>query len=85
MITAVTGLVTLALARCDALGEIDMRWPVSVARRCVRWLPALSARQLGGLLTSGVICVGVAVAAVVGQAAVATCLLALLLDRKSVV
>jgi predicted O-methyltransferase YrrM len=39
----------------------------------------LSSRQLGGLAVVAVVCAGVAVASVAGQAAVATCLLALLL------
>jgi predicted O-methyltransferase YrrM len=52
-----------------------MRW----ARRYTKRLSGLSARQLGGLLGGAVSCAGVAVSAVTGQAAVATCLLALLL------
>lgn len=51
-------------------------------RRALRYakrLSGLSARQLAGLLGGVLICAGVAVAGVIGQAAVATCLLALLL------
>jgi predicted O-methyltransferase YrrM len=51
-------------------------------RRALRYakrLSGLSVRQLAGLLGGGLICAGVAVAAMTGQAAVATCLLALLL------
>ncbi|MEV6848420.1 class I SAM-dependent methyltransferase [Actinoplanes sp. NPDC051411] len=51
-------------------------------RRALRYakrLSGLSVRQLAGLLGGVVICAGVAVAAMIGQAAVATCLLALLL------
>jgi predicted O-methyltransferase YrrM len=51
-------------------------------RRALRYakrLSGLSVRQLAGLCGGVVICAGVAVAAVIGQAAVATCLLALLL------
>jgi predicted O-methyltransferase YrrM len=49
------------------------------ARRYAKRLPVLSVRQIGGLLTGLAICAGVAIAAAIGQAAVATCLLALLL------
>jgi predicted O-methyltransferase YrrM len=51
-------------------------------RRALRYakrLSGLSVRQLEGLLGGVVICAGVAVAAVIGQAEVATCLLGLLL------
>ena len=50
-------------------------------RRALRYakrLSGLSVRQLAGLVACGVICAGVAVAAMSRQAAVATCLLALL-------
>jgi predicted O-methyltransferase YrrM len=50
-------------------------------RRALRYakrLSGLSMRQLAGLVACGVICAGVAVAAMSRQAAVATCLLALL-------
>jgi predicted O-methyltransferase YrrM len=52
-----------------------MRW----ARRYAKRLSGLSVRQLTGLLGGAVVCAGVAVSAVTGQAAVATCLLAVLL------
>jgi predicted O-methyltransferase YrrM len=51
-------------------------------RRALRYakrLSGLSVRQLAGLAGGVLICAGVAVAAMAGQAAVATCLLALLL------
>lgn len=48
-------------------------------RRLARFVLGLSSRQAAGLLIMATVCTGVAVAAVVGQAAVATCLLALLL------
>ncbi|MGX6604148.1 class I SAM-dependent methyltransferase [Micromonosporaceae bacterium Da 78-11] len=48
-------------------------------RRLARFVTGLSSRQAAGLLVMVVICAGIAVAAVTGQAAVATCLLALLL------
>ena len=44
-----------------------------------RLVKAVPARQAAGLLVMGLICAGVAVASLAGQAAVATCLLALLL------
>jgi predicted O-methyltransferase YrrM len=47
--------------------------------RLVRTLLGLSTRQAAALLVMAVTCAGVAVASVVGQVAVATCLLALLL------
>jgi predicted O-methyltransferase YrrM len=49
------------------------------ALRYLKRLSGLSVRQIAGLVAGAVICAGVAVAGVVGQAAVATCLLALLL------
>ena len=48
-------------------------------RRLAKFVLGLSSRQAAGLLIMAAVCAGVAVAAVVGQAAVATCLLALLL------
>jgi predicted O-methyltransferase YrrM len=48
-------------------------------KRLVRFLLGLSSRQVAGLLVMAVICAGIAVAAVLDQAAVATSLLALLL------
>jgi predicted O-methyltransferase YrrM len=51
----------------------------SKLRRLARKVLGLSSRQAAGLLFMAVLCAGVAVASVVGQAAVATCLLALLL------
>ena len=47
--------------------------------RLVRFLLGLSSRQVAGLLVMVAACAGVAIASVAGQAAVATCLLALLL------
>ncbi len=48
-------------------------------RRLLRFSTRLSTRQLAGLLALAVVCLGVAVAVVLGQAVVATGLLALLL------
>ncbi len=47
--------------------------------KLVRLVRGLSKRQAAGLLIMVVVCSGVAIASIVGQAAVATCLLALLL------
>ncbi len=51
----------------------------SKLKRLARLVLGLSRRQVAGLLIMAAICAGVAIAAVIGQAAVATCLLALLL------
>jgi len=48
-------------------------------RRLAKFVLGLSSRQAAGLLIMSVVCSGVAVASAVGQAAIATCLLALLL------
>jgi predicted O-methyltransferase YrrM len=54
-----------------------MRRALGFVKRLAR-RPGLSGRQLGGLLICAVICAGVAAASLARQAAVATCLLALL-------
>lgn len=51
----------------------------SKLKRLARRLLGLSSRQVAGLATMAAVCTGVAIAAAIGQAAVATCLLALLL------
>jgi predicted O-methyltransferase YrrM len=55
-----------------------MRRLLGLAKRSVRRLSGLSVRQLGGLLLGALLCLGVAAASLARQAAVATCLLALL-------
>jgi predicted O-methyltransferase YrrM len=52
---------------------------MSKLKRLVRALLALSRRQVAGLLVMMVVCIGFATASLAGQAAVATCLLTLLL------
>jgi predicted O-methyltransferase YrrM len=52
---------------------------MSKLKRLAKFLLGLSSRQVAGLLVTALICAGVAVASLAGQAAVATCLLALLL------
>ena len=51
---------------------------LGLARHSARRLSGLSVRQAGGLLLGALICLGVAAASLARQAAVATCLLALL-------